>query len=174
MLPPRLPHRSPHRYGTLALSLRPHTEHPPHALIPLFLGAPEKPYPVTGPVTFMEFPIVTNLWHFYAYLADCRTLPIHIYTQHGTFTANYPISLLPSRQVLTPAVRDVGFLAHGGYVLEGRKRVEVGEGGREGWVEVEMTVKFDEQMHKTLWDAGVVDLEDILVIDEISPIGSIC
>jgi hypothetical protein len=75
--------------------------------------------------------------------------------------------------VLT-AVKDVGFLADGGYVLEGRKRVEVGESGREGWVEVEMSVKFDEQLHRTLWEAGVVDLEDILVIDEISPIGSTC
>lgn len=41
-----------------------------------------------------------------------------------------------------------------------------------GCVEVAMGLKFDEGINRVLLDAGMVNMEDLLIIDEISPIPS--
>ena len=59
----------------------------------------------------MQYTIATNLWHFYAYLTDCRTIPLILTDIHGkTYTADIQLQLLPSSQVLNKFNASIDYL----------------------------------------------------------------
>ena len=82
---------------------------------------------------------------------------------------------MPSSQVLNKLNKNIDYLfANNSYLLEGKRKIRILDDKRKavGCVEVAMGLKFDEGINRVLLDAGMVNMEDLLIIDEISPIPS--
>ena len=82
---------------------------------------------------------------------------------------------MPSSQVLNKLNKNIDYLfANNSYLLEGKQKIRILDDKRKavGCVEVAMGLKFDEGINRVLLDAGMVNMEDLLIIDEISPIPS--
>ena len=90
MLPPQQHEQNQQHYTHGTLTLTPtqiHTQLPLQRLEVLFFGAEA---PEAHPIRNSQCPafkynIMTNLWHFYSYLHDARTIPLTIYHQQQSF-----------------------------------------------------------------------------------------
>ena len=82
MLPPKFPHKDAHHYGTFRLTFTPAltTRNNIIKVETFFFGSHKK---IVQPcdshhTAIFNFNIATNLWHFYAYLSDCRHIPLFL------------------------------------------------------------------------------------------------
>jgi hypothetical protein len=123
-----------------------------------------------------EYQIATNLWYFYSYLTDCRSITLILTSQTGqVYTAELILQLLPSGQVLNRFNNSLDhLLRENSYLLNKKASIDVYDRGHKvvGRVQAELNLKFEEEIHRVLFEAQLIDFEDILVIDEISPIPS--
>jgi hypothetical protein len=105
MLPPAFEDKQPHTYGSLTLTLKRVDSHATEFVTvePHFFGNAKYHHQITMgtmPVE-LEYTVATNLWHFYAYLSDCRTIPLIFTDKRGTvYSCDLSLQLLPSSQVL--------------------------------------------------------------------------
>ena len=88
MLPPGLDRlQNPHTYGALSIALLPKLDiRQPLTLSPHFFGSNRAlAQTIRNGSELVEFnyEIVTNLWHFYAYLTDCSNIPIYMNDSQG-------------------------------------------------------------------------------------------
>lgn len=74
-----------------------------------------------------DFDIGTNLWHFYAYLHDARTLNISFLDCNGkVYNCSVHLNLMPSKQVLSGNPNNIGMLFQGNsYLLDERNRCDI-------------------------------------------------
>lgn len=82
---------------------------------------------------------------------------------------------MPSSQVLNKLNKNIDYLfSNNSFLLEGKQKIRILDDKRKavGCVEVAMDLRFDEEINRVLLDAGMVNMEDLLIIDEISPIPS--
>lgn len=82
---------------------------------------------------------------------------------------------MPSSLVLNGGNKNIDYLFQGNsYLLNHKQTVSVlnSKFSSVGTLEAELKISFDEDIHQTLFSRNLIDFEDILVIDEISPICS--
>lgn len=83
--------------------------------------------------------------------------------------------MLPSSQVLNNRNTSIDYLfKNNSYLLTNKQSINLYDRNHKqvGSSDIEVKLSFDEQIHKILYSANVVEFDDILVIDEISPIPS--
>lgn len=126
MLPPSFEHKHTHSYGTLSLTLNnlklPNL--PLRSLEPHFFGKANQhcsSSPLAPPFAF-HYQIATNLWHFYSYLSDCRSITLLFTSSSGqVYTAELVLEMLPSGQVLNRFNTCLDYLFRGNSYLLNRK-----------------------------------------------------
>lgn len=83
MLPPGLDNKSTHQYGRLTLQINyiRFANIQPLRIEPHFFGMQKtiSQNILDSTPTSIDYGIVTNLWHFYAYLNDLRTITLKLY-----------------------------------------------------------------------------------------------
>lgn len=114
MLPPSFENKSSHQYGTFTLLVHKiNTEGIQMETVdPHFFGNVKYQHqmPILLPVK-VQYQIATNLWHFYAYLTDCKIIPLILTDQQGqTYTADIQLQLMPSSQVLNKFNASIDYL----------------------------------------------------------------
>lgn len=131
MLPPGFERKQTHSYGTFTLDLLELSL--PHIAIqsvePHFFGTTKQSSSIAQPklpISF-EYQIATNLWHFYSYLTDCRSITLILTSQSGqVYTAELILQLLPSGQVLNRFNNTLDYLfQENSYLINKRAKIDV-------------------------------------------------
>jgi len=75
---------------------------------------------------------------------------------------------MPSSQVLNKLNKNIDYLfINNSYLLEGKQKIKMLDDKQKtvGVVDVAMDLKFDEEINRLLYAAGMVNMEDLLIID---------
>ena len=105
----------------------------------------------------LEYSIATNLWLFYAYLTDCKVIPL-IFTDsnYAVYSCEVALNLLPSSQVMNKYNASIDYLFEESSYLTNRKQnvIVYDKAHRKvGDVDVELKLKFNEDINRILYSA---------------------
>ena len=150
MLPPAFCHKNTFTYGKLTLVIQSVKTTVTNILTvePHFFGSAKEleQHTISTVPLCLEYTVATNLWHFFSYLTDCRTIPL-IFTDSRRliYSTEVDLELLPSSQVLNRHSASIDYLFQkDSYLLSNKQSLKLFDRSHAevGAVEVSLTLQF--------------------------------